>query len=154
MSVTFSTLNPSTGNLGPKCGADHSGCVTPDDPYCANSVADFGRCIHCEGDVANDCDVCSLTVNVSSDNAVAVLYALGYVGGEPGEADAADFRARTVTGAVTVDDTGIGAVVTATVLSDTTTDCGRRAGYFADTLGRLDNLAGWATAHGHIITWI
>ncbi|HUW00899.1 MAG TPA: hypothetical protein VMW08_00980 [Acidimicrobiales bacterium] len=132
MSVTFATATTlPDGTIDSRCP---TGCDTYENP----------------------CDRCALSVNVANGNAVLILERLGLDSGEYGiygEAPAADFLGRALLGNVGRDDSGTAATADQLEGQATIIDCGIRAGYFGDTLGRLADLADYASRNGLLISW-
>jgi hypothetical protein len=105
--------------------------------------------------LAHDADDLEIGVNLANTNAYAVLDRLGYDTeyGLIGEADPADFMARAMLANVGQDDSGIDTATTYLIDGPVLTDCGRRAGYFDDTMRRLCQLAEHARANDLMIAW-
>jgi hypothetical protein len=97
---------------------------------------------------------CDYEVNMSNANAFAVLDRLGYSVTEPyGEATPEEFLGRALVANVGLDDSGVDGATTYLIDGPVMHDCGRRAGYFDDRLGRLAWLAEYARDHELMISW-
>jgi len=98
-------------------------------------------------------------VNISNSNASDLLDMLGFRDAETGELEWAgsvpspDMRARILVARALGSDVGIPAATTTGARGATMHDFGRRVGYFADVLTRLDVLLDACDRHDRDISW-
>ncbi len=152
MSITFYlATRDDAGRIGPACDG-HTLGWTCDAPQCADDVAFYGQCDHLDA-VIDACPVCSASLNLSNANAVDVLGRLGVEFDWCGVIDGADLLGRAMVGNVGADDSGIAAADISAGRGARVIDCGRPAGYFADRLGRLADIATVAGERGLLVAW-
>lgn len=129
-------------------------CPTPE--ACEDAQVYGPRC--CDHvDAAKDACGCeAFDLNVSNTNAIQVLERLGVdvdpewlVGSMTGD----DLLGRALVGNVGRDDMGVSTFEHRGEAGARIVECGLRAGYFNDTLGRLATLATEAKARGVLVGW-
>ncbi len=152
MSVTFSL-----GRRGDD-GIVHVGCRV-DHYRCERGCEDFATYRYCECVEAAQCACaeCSIEVNVSNVNALAILERLGIECdaeyGIMGECDAADMIARAMLGNIGRDDSGAAAQEYRGAGGCRVIEGSVRPGYYADRLGSIAELAAYAAERGLLVAW-
>lgn len=158
MSITFTFArilpDPEFGDItwhGSMC--DHSKACP--DPEPCEDFAIYRCCDHTEAAVVA-CGCEAFDVNVSNTNAAMIFERLG-LDWDPedpsGSAEPADILARAMLGNVGRDDSGIAMSAEKVPGGPTVIDCGLRAGYFADRLDGIAELAAEAQRRNLLIGW-
>ena len=92
-------------------------------------------------------------VNLSNSNAFLALERLGIEPDYCGEFDPVDFMGRAMVANVGREDDGVPSVVDAQPGRATMVDCGLPAGYWADRMGALAEVATYARDKGVAVYW-
>jgi hypothetical protein len=156
MSISFYAATTTDNYTAMACNVKHGAGCTSTEHFEMDAWMDipgYDLCFECQGEQEDACPICSLTMNVSNNNAMLLIERLGVEFDYCGVIDPADLLGRSMVANVGLDDSGMKPTVDTLGGGATMIDCGLAPGYFTERFGALANLATYAMDHGFVIAW-